>query len=196
MRDEASIRTATQFMPPPLPRQAPGPETHRSTIPPRSTVQASEFPLIPSKQKAKLFPTHRKPISPIFSLATPTSHNAPPHPWLLFQKNTQNQSETRINRITRKSFKMNNLQKINRKLSRVPCFPLSRPSFPLSSRPASPIARRPAFSSTSFPSPTSSTSSISPASSTYAKVNSLNGDLSLLFLNSIASQSNRGAANT
>src|ERR1700683_1588477 len=115
MRDETSIRTAIQFMSPPLPRQAPGPETGRSTIPPRSTVQGSEFPLTPQKQKAKLFPIYGKPRSPIFSFAAPTSHKTPPHSWLLFQKYAQNQSETRKNRTTRKSFKINNLQKINRK---------------------------------------------------------------------------------
>jgi hypothetical protein len=192
MRDETSIRTPARFKHSPFPRRPIEPETHRSAIPTRSTVHGSEFSPTYSKHTTKLFLIYAKPGSPIFSFATPTRHKTPPHSWLFFQKYSQNQSETRIIRITRKSFKINMIQKINRKLSgvfRFQFFRLNSPSLP---RAASPIALHPAFSATSY---ASSTSSISPASSTYAKVNSLNGGPSPLFPDCLASQSNRGAAN-
>jgi excinuclease ABC subunit C len=114
-----------------------------------------------------------KPGFLIFSFAAPTRHRTPPRASLFFRKPRKNQSETRIIRTSRKSFKTNDLQKINRKLSQGSCFP-----FQSCSRTVFQFTPRIAFSSTSS---TSSASSVSFASPQCILVSMLDLDCSLIF---------------
>jgi hypothetical protein len=82
-----------------------------------------------------LHPHRSTTIPPAASPASTQTRNRTPHDphfSLFIRKPRKNQSETRINRTTRKSFKTNDLPKINRKLSRAPCFPFSLFPFPFS----------------------------------------------------------------